>query len=109
MAREEAGHGDGNAFTRFFDRVDRVMTPAFESPRMAPEEPDDRSQSGEKPCPLCGHPMFEHRIDESTSNVLLECPTDVRLPEPAASGPLNEFGMPASEERVEKLRRHERA
>lgn len=105
MAREEAGPDARNAFTRFFDRVDRVMTPAFESPMVAPEEPDDRSQSGEKPCPLCGHPMFEHYIDESTSNVLLECPTDERLPEPAASGPLNEYGMPASEARQEKMRR----
>lgn len=49
--------------------------------------------------------MFEHYIDESTSNVLLECPTDERLPEPAASGPLNEFGMPASDERLARMRR----
>ena len=104
MAREEAGPGDRNAFTRFFERVDRTLSPAVESPQVAPEDPDDRSQLGEKPCPICGHPMFEHRIDESTSNVLLECPTDERLPERAISGPLNEFGMPASETRVEKMR-----
>ncbi len=107
MARDEAGPVDGNAFTRFFDRVDRTLSPVFESPQSAPEDPEDRSQLGEKPCPICGHPMFEHRIDESTPNVLLECPTDERLPEPAASGPLNEFGMPASEERIQKIRKHE--
>jgi len=50
--------------------------------------------------------MFEHCIDESTSNVMLECPTDERLPEPAASGPLNEYGMPASNDRLEKMRCH---
>jgi hypothetical protein len=107
MARDDAGPDDRNAFTRFFDRVDRTLSPAFASPEMAPEDPDDRSQLGEKPCPVCGHPMFEHRVDESTSNVLLECPTDERLPERAVTGPLNEFGMPAGEKRLQKIRRHE--
>ena len=96
MAREEAGPETRNAFTRFFDRVDRTAQPGVRVARVAPEDPDDRSHLGEKPCPICGHPMFEHRVDESTSNVLVECPTDERLPERDASGPLNEFGMPAS-------------
>ena len=77
MAREEAGP-ETQARARFFDRVDRPQ-PAFVLGNQ--EDPDDRSHLGEKPCPICGHPMFEHRVDESTSNVLVECPTDERLPE----------------------------
>jgi hypothetical protein len=102
MTRENAGPESGNRFARFFERVDEVISPAFVAKHVPDEGPDDRSDLGERPCPLCGHPMFEHRIDESTPNVLLECPTEERLPERAAGGPLNEFGMPASGRRLEK-------
>ena len=105
MTGDKAVPESGNRFTRFFERVDEVMSPAFENKPVLDEGPDDRSDLGERPCPLCGRPMFEHRIDESTSNVLLECPTDERLPERVTSGPLNEFGMPASGRRLEKYER----
>jgi hypothetical protein len=50
--------------------------------------------------------MFEHAIDRSSQDFVLICPTDERLPLPADDGPLGELGMPASEERIEKLGRH---
>ncbi len=47
--------------------------------------------------------MFEHVIDHSTSNTVLLCPTDERLPEPDVAGPYNELGMPATGRRLEKF------
>ena len=35
MAREEASPPEGNSFTRFFERVDRVLEPVFGDPPMA--------------------------------------------------------------------------
>ena len=49
--------------------------------------------------------MFEHVIDHSTSNTVLICPTDERLPEHDVTGPYNELGMPASGRRLEKYER----
>ncbi|MFB6609001.1 hypothetical protein ACFCVO_01660 [Agromyces sp. NPDC056379] len=101
MARDDASRDDGNAFTHFFDKVDRVLEPVFSNPPAptdeAPLEPTDG-----KACPICGHPMFEHFIDHSTANTVLVCPTDVRLPEHEVGGPYNELGMPATGRRLEK-------
>ena len=53
-------------------------------------------------CPVCGQPISAHAFEETNGNVIMECPTDERLPEPLANGPLNEFGMPATGRRLEK-------
>ena len=75
MAREEASPPQGNTFTRFFDRVDRAMRPVFEE-RQTPADLERPSEAiDQKPCPVCGHPMFEHLIDHSTPNAVLICPT----------------------------------
>jgi len=84
----------GNSFTRFFDRMDRALTPAFGGSPVIDERPEDPTPIAARPCPLCGHAMGEHRIDHSTPNSMLECPTDDRLPERAIDTPLNELGMP---------------
>lgn len=102
MARDAESRENGNAFTHFFDRIDRALLPAFGPPPViaddsAPEPTD------EKPCPICGHPMFEHVIDHSTANTVLICPTDERLPETDVEGPLNELGMPATGKRAAKF------
>ncbi|WP_074259111.1 hypothetical protein [Agromyces cerinus] len=101
MARDDASRDDGNAFTHFFDKVDRVLEPVFSNPPTpadeAPLEPTDG-----KACPICGHPMFEHFIDHSTPNTVLVCPTAERLPEHEVDGPYNELGMPATGRRLEK-------
>ncbi|WP_173923997.1 hypothetical protein [Agromyces sp. Marseille-P2726] len=103
MAREEASPPQGNTFTRFFDRVDRALQPVFEE-RRAPSDDDGPTQpTDQKPCPICGHPMFEHLIDHSTPNAVLICPTDERLPEREVEGPYNELGMPASGRRAERF------
>ncbi|MFD4419939.1 hypothetical protein ACFWN7_00340 [Agromyces sp. NPDC058484] len=103
MAREEASPPEGNTFTRFFDRVDRALLPAF-GPTPPPEEREqDPTPVDQRPCPICGHPMFEHVVDHSTPNTVLICPTDERLPEHDVTGPLNELGMPATGSRLEKL------
>lgn len=105
MARDEASRRtDGNAFTHFFDRVDRALTPVFEpapgpTGEGPPEAPDD-----DAPCPVCGRPMFEHRFAEHSGNVILICPTSERLPEHDVEGPYNELGMPAEGRRLERYR-----
>jgi hypothetical protein len=101
MARDTASRPAGNAFTHFFDRVDRAMRPIFGPPPVAAEEEQPRT-SDDAACPICGRPMFEHVIDHSTSNTVLICPTDERLPERDVVGPYNELGMPASGRRLEK-------
>ena len=105
MARDAAGRsGDGNAFSRFFVRVDNALEPIFgSSPTIDDSPPADEQELRARPCPVCGRPIFEHSFEESNGNVIMECPTDERLPEPLATGPLNEFGMPATGRRLEKF------
>jgi hypothetical protein len=103
MAREEASPPQGNTFTRFFDRVDRALQPVFEERRAPDEDGGPAQPADQKPCPVCGHPMYEHLIDHSTANAVLICPTDERLPEREVAGPYNELGMPAGGRRAEKF------
>lgn len=103
MARGKASPPQGNTFTRFFDRVDRVLLPALGPPRAMQEERGDEIPRDQRACPICGHPMYEHVIDHSTANTVLECPTEERLPEREVPGPYNELGMPATGRRLEKL------
>ncbi|QAY74057.1 hypothetical protein ET445_12630 [Agromyces protaetiae] len=108
MARDAAGRpDDGNAFTHFFDRVDRALSPVFESPPGPQNEGPQQPPSADAACPVCGHPMFEHRFDNDAGNVILICPTADRLPERNESTPFNELGMPADERRLEKIRERE--
>ncbi|MEJ3403118.1 hypothetical protein WDJ51_00070 [Rathayibacter sp. YIM 133350] len=102
MARDKDVQGNGNAYTRFFDRLDDTLSRGFVSP--PPASDDDASQQPtDKACPLCGHPMSEHIVDHSTPNTVVDCPTEDRLPLRADNGPLGELGMPASEERLAKI------
>ena len=107
MAREEASPPEGNSFTRFFERVDRVLEPVFGDPPMPAEDEGPGVPEDQKACPICGHPMFEHVIDHSTANTVLVCPTDERLPEREVAGPYNELGMPATGRRLEKFEERE--
>ena len=102
MARESAGRPADNAFTHFFDWVDRVLEPAFGPPPITLERDDERRPIAEEPCPVCGHPMFEHVVDHRRPNAVLECPVAERLPERSEVGPLNELGMAASGRRRER-------
>jgi hypothetical protein len=102
MAREEASPPEGNAFVRFFDRIDDALWPVFGPPPITEGDGGEGTPRDERACPLCGHPMFEHVIDRSTSNAVLICPTDERLPERDVTGPYNELGMPATGRRLEK-------
>ncbi|KRC62637.1 hypothetical protein ASE14_02065 [Agromyces sp. Root81] len=101
MARDTASREDGNAFTHFFDRIDRALLPVFGPPPLTADDGVLEPNDG-KACPICGHPMFEHVIDHSSSNTVLVCPTDERLPEHEVEGPYNELGMPATGRRLEK-------
>ena len=103
MARDEASPPQGNTFTRFFDRVDRALLPVFGPPPLTDRDQEEGLPRDQRSCPLCGHPMFEHVIDHSTPNTVLECPTDERLPEHEVTGPYNELGMPASGRRLKKF------
>ncbi|WP_127793409.1 hypothetical protein [Agromyces sp. LHK192] len=104
MARDAAGRqDDGNAFTHFFDRVDRALTPVFESPPGPTGEGPPAPPKDDSPCPVCGDPMHAHRfVEEYGGNIILICPTERRLPEHDVQGPFNELGMPASGRRLEK-------
>ncbi|MGI9825097.1 hypothetical protein [Agromyces sp. Marseille-Q5079] len=100
MARTVASPPEGktgNAYTRFFERVDRALSPAFGGATSVDDHPEDATPIADRLCPLCGHAMGEHVIDHSTPNSMLECPTDERLPERPIDVPLNEFGMTAPE------------
>ncbi|AWB95497.1 hypothetical protein DCE93_07340 [Agromyces badenianii] len=101
MARDTASREDGNAFTHFFDRIDRALLPVFGPPPVTADEAA-QAPNDEKACPICGHAMLEHVIDHSTPNTVLVCPTDERLPEREVAGPYNELGMPATGRRLVK-------
>jgi len=109
MARDAASRpDDGNAFTRFFDRVDNALEPIFGAPPITEgtEQADERELQ-ERPCPVCGHPIFEHMFDDANGNIVMTCPTDERLPERSTAGPLNELGMPATGRRLERYEERE--
>ena len=109
MSRDsEVTQAEENAFVRFFERVNRQVEKAIGSPPIS-DAGVEETPVALRTCPLCGHQMREHMIDESTSNVLVHCPIpeEERRPSPARQGPLGELGMPASAERLEKLAKHE--
>ncbi|MET1052065.1 MAG: hypothetical protein ABWX65_05435 [Mycetocola sp.] len=73
--------------------VDRKLTPVFGPPPVGSLDDDGRVPSTS--CPVCGHPMGEHRIDHSTPNAILECPAPIdHTLEYNQHSPLDEFGMP---------------
>lgn len=102
MARDMASRPTGNAFTHFFDKVDEALEPIFGAPPITVDDEPMRGPTGEEACPICGRAMFEHSFDRSTSNTVLICPTDERLPEHDVAGPYGELGMPATGRRLEK-------
>ncbi|MFF2274122.1 hypothetical protein ACFVTX_17745 [Agromyces sp. NPDC058136] len=104
MARDAASRpDDGNAFTRFFDRVDHALEPIFGAPPITEGiEQDDPAELQARPCPVCGRAIFEHHFDDAAGNIVMTCPTDERLPERATNVPLNELGMPLSGRRAER-------
>ncbi|MFK4729331.1 hypothetical protein ROT00_06570 [Agromyces mediolanus] len=104
MARETASRPvDGNAFTRFFDRVDSALEPIFGAPPMTGGvEQADAAELRARPCPVCGHAVFEHSFEDISGNIVMTCPTTDRLPERSTSGPLNELGMPAQGRRLDR-------
>ncbi len=108
MSRDDATQAEENAFVRFFERVNRQFEKAMGSPPVS-EAGADEQPIGLRTCPLCGHQMREHVIDESTPNVLVRCPIpeEERRPSPGRHDPLGELGMPASAERLEKLAKRE--
>lgn len=66
-------------------------------PRSGTTEPDvTTTADGAASCPLCAHPMSEHRIDHSGRDSMLHCPVD-HLPPPHDERHLNELGMPRRE------------
>ncbi|SDS75886.1 hypothetical protein [Microterricola viridarii] len=105
MSRDNVTQSEENAFVRFFEKVNRQVEKAIGSPPISESGGEEEVPVALRTCPLCGHQMREHVIDESTSNVLVRCPIpeEERRPSPARHDPLGELGMPASAERLEKL------
>ena len=87
--------------------VDRKLTPVFGPPPVGPYADDaDDSRVPTTTCPVCGHPMVEHRIDHSTPNAILECPAPIdHNLEFNDHSPLDEFGMPLRGPRPAKKQR----
>ena len=56
----------------------------------------DNHSDNRSACPLCAHPMSEHRVDHSGRDGILHCPVD-HLPAPDDRRPLNELGMTRSD------------
>lgn len=86
---------DGNAFVRFFDRIDRALLPIFGPPPVTESEVGmDAAARGEMSCPICGGAIKFHEFLDDAGNIVVICPTDERLPMRHPTGPLNELGMP---------------
>lgn len=108
MSRDDVTQAEENAFVRFFERVNKQVEKAIGSPPISVGA-EEEIPVALRLCPLCGHQMREHSIDESSANVLVHCPVpdDERRPSPARHEPLGELGMPASAHRLEKLAKRE--
>lgn len=76
---------------RMAEWLDGKLTPTLGPPPVGPY--GDEPEGADKKCPVCGHPMDEHRIDHSTTNAVLICPVEP-LPVEQSHEPLNEVGMP---------------
>lgn len=109
MSRDSVTPAEENAFVRFFERVNKQLEKAIGAPPISAPDDAEETPIALRLCPLCGHQMREHIIDESTPNVYVQCPVpdDERKPSPAHHEPLGELGMPASAHRLEKLAKHE--
>jgi len=91
---------DRNAYVRFFDWLDSGMFRALGTDESAL---DTTTHLHPTSCPICAHPMDEHRIDHSTANTALICP-EPPLPLATDQRALNEMGMPTPRAQEKLLR-----
>jgi hypothetical protein len=45
------------------DRLNAMLIPKIGPPPLGPYNEDPLPPTGPKPCPVCGHPMDEHRVE----------------------------------------------
>lgn len=105
MSRDrDVTQAEENAFVRFFERVNKQAEKAFGAPPIS-EASVEELPVAMRPCPLCGHEMREHSIEDAETDAIVHCPVadEERRPGPESHEPLGELGMPASAHRLEKL------
>jgi hypothetical protein len=62
------------------ERLNAMLIPKIGPPPLGPYNEDPLPPTGPKPCPVCGHPMDEHRVERGTAGdgrtaTRLHCPT----------------------------------
>jgi|SRR5690554_1217513 len=93
MTRNEPGEHSGK-LERMAEWLDAKLVRTIGPPPIGPYEGEQNEQrDASDSCPLCDHPMREHRIDRSHPNAVLICPVAPN-PEVESYEPLNEVGMP---------------
>ena len=90
--QEPHGSYQAGGYLRFIDWLNRSLEGPLGPP---PSGPFDEvvQQVGAATCPVCAHPMSEHRIDHTVPNTVLHCPVGHGKPA-VHQEPLNELGVP---------------
>jgi hypothetical protein len=90
-ARGEDESSGVGGYVGFIDWLNGKLLPVLGPPPLGPYESVIK-KVGEAVCPVCGRPMWEHVMDRSTPETILNCPIDHK-PDPFDVEPLNELGM----------------
>jgi hypothetical protein len=90
MAQDE--HRAGDTFVHFIDWLNHRLVGTLGPATVGPYG-DVVEHVGTAVCPVCERPMQEHTIDHSTSNAVLNCPTE-HMVDVSHHDNLNELGMP---------------
>lgn len=61
--QEAAESGREPAFARAADWLDEKLLPLFGPPALGPYGPESSEPESSRPCPICGHPIVEHRVE----------------------------------------------
>jgi hypothetical protein len=51
----------------WWDRLNRILLPKIGPPPLGPYNEEPLAPTGPKPCPVCGMPMSDHRIERGAS------------------------------------------
>ena len=71
--------GEAGRYMRFIDWLNRSLKGPLGPPSSGPFD-EVVQQVGAATCPVCRHPMSEHRIDLTAPNAELHCPVGHQRP-----------------------------
>ncbi|MET1042546.1 MAG: hypothetical protein ABWX59_00325 [Microbacteriaceae bacterium] len=64
----------GSAFGNWIEKLNVKLRPYIGAPPLGPYNEPPLPPRETHACPLCGHPMSEHRVDRSGERTQLYCP-----------------------------------